>query len=83
MCRYFGGVETITVPGFTYEVQDYYLDDVLTMVGNPHSKRNDGASKAPATTQKAVRATIFYTLLVSLSFICVLMRIASSELSPA
>jgi hypothetical protein len=52
-CRYFGGAEVITVPGFTHEVQDYYLDDVLTMVGNPHRANlgspadDDGPAAAP------------------------------------
>lgn len=55
MCRYFGGTQIITVPGFTYEVQDYYLDDVLAMVGNPHGKPNGAASTTPAAAGRAVR----------------------------
>ena len=32
-CRYFGGCPVIRVPGFTFEVQDYYLEDVLQLLG--------------------------------------------------
>lgn len=33
ICRYFGGCPVIRVPGYTFEVQDYYLEDVLQLLG--------------------------------------------------
>ncbi|KAK9814740.1 hypothetical protein WJX72_010718 [[Myrmecia] bisecta] len=53
--QYFGGCPVVNVPGFTYPVQDFYLEDVLSMIGyagqngltpsQPASARNGNSRK--------------------------------------
>ena len=41
---YFDGCPVISVPGFTYPVEQFYLEDVLGFVGRGRTRRPSGSS---------------------------------------
>lgn len=62
--KYFNGCPIINVPGFTYPVQTYYLEDVLALVEsgidekqlNDHSSQNLASCKTPSLTEEDMSA---------------------------
>eukprot|EP00892_Ulva_mutabilis_P008966 jgi/Ulvmu1/6441/UM003_0071.1 len=67
---YFGGCPVIRVPGFTYEVQDYYLEDVLQllgMVGGGSTQRAQQAERSTSSGSAAVKAQVHAAIYTALA----------------
>ncbi|XP_067835126.1 ATP-dependent RNA helicase DHX30 [Heptranchias perlo] len=58
--EYYGNCPVVTVPGFMYPVKDYYLDDILPMLGRRKTTRLNQDEEDPAPDLDLVTDTIVH-----------------------